>query len=291
MTKVRKVILFFGIALLIFIFEKIIPFNPYYFYKFHFDVTPESANKFINSDPAWMDINAYIAHGGGIGQFTYKNSREAFLDSIHRGFRYIELDLLLTSDGKILAGHDWVTFKQLTSYPEKTDTPLSSEVVRTLKIDGNQTPLFGEEIANLMKKYPNTILVTDKTKDYSELLNQIPYPDRMIVEVFNMRDYLSALEAGVLYPALSAGGYRNAVRALLYDIPIITVDIKHFFDDNVEQKELIKILHDSGVMTMGFFKDFKDRNSPDFFKTYMGSYFDKVYTDSFFPSNRFARGH
>lgn len=280
MTKARKVILFFGIALLIFIFEKIIPFNPYYFYKFHFDVTPESANKFINSDPAWMDINAYIAHGGGIGEFTYKNSREAFLDSIRRGFRYVELDLLLTSDGKILAGHDWVTFKQLTSYPEKTDTPLSSEVVKTLKIDGNETPLLGEDIANLMKEYPYIVLVTDKTKNYSELLEQVPYPERMIVEVFNVGDYLNALEAGIRYPAFSVGSYRSAMRALIYDFPIVTVDIKKFFYD---QSELIKLLHDSGTMTMGFFKDFRDRNDPNFFKKYMGVYLDKVYTDAFYP--------
>ena len=55
----------------------------------------------------------FIAHaGGGFKDITYSNSKESVIKSIEKGFKYIELDLLETSDGFIVAAHDWKTFKK-----------------------------------------------------------------------------------------------------------------------------------------------------------------------------------
>lgn len=49
-----------------------------------------------------------IAHaGGGIDGVKYTNSKEALLQSIDTGYRLIEIDLLVSSDGEILGAHDW----------------------------------------------------------------------------------------------------------------------------------------------------------------------------------------
>ena len=58
----------------------------------------------------------YIAHAGGaIDGIRYTNSKEAILNSISKGAKYIELDLSLTRDGKLVAVHDWHWFNELTN--------------------------------------------------------------------------------------------------------------------------------------------------------------------------------
>jgi len=57
-----------------------------------------------------------IAHaGGGINGLKYTNSLEAMEQSIEHGFKMVELDLLISSDGRIVAVHDWKTFHEMTN--------------------------------------------------------------------------------------------------------------------------------------------------------------------------------
>ncbi|MEM6783472.1 MAG: glycerophosphodiester phosphodiesterase family protein [Bacteroidota bacterium] len=56
--------------------------------------------------------NGFVVHrvahaGGGLDGQTYTNSMEALDQSIARGFVYIELDLLFTTDGYLVCLHDW----------------------------------------------------------------------------------------------------------------------------------------------------------------------------------------
>ncbi|AQT83571.1 hypothetical protein B1222_02595 [Paenibacillus larvae subsp. pulvifaciens] len=49
-----------------------------------------------------------IAHAlGMVGGQDGTNSYEAFLANYKKGFRIFEVDLILTSDGKLAARHDW----------------------------------------------------------------------------------------------------------------------------------------------------------------------------------------
>ena len=62
------------------------------------------------------DKNDIIRHAGGaIDGNTYTNSLEAVLNSIEKGYNFIELDLSLSDDGKIIFIHDWDTFKKQTN--------------------------------------------------------------------------------------------------------------------------------------------------------------------------------
>lgn len=66
-----------------------------------------------------------ILRMGGIGNFTYTNSREAVLDSIQRHFRFIEIDLVKTSDGHLFAAHDWKHFKSLAGFSNNDKSPMA----------------------------------------------------------------------------------------------------------------------------------------------------------------------
>ena len=52
-----------------------------------------------------------IAHAGGeIDGYVYTNSLEALQQAASRGYKFIELDLLLTSDSVLVAAHSWEDF-------------------------------------------------------------------------------------------------------------------------------------------------------------------------------------
>ena len=68
------------------------------------------------------DWQNFIAHAGGAiihegKPYTYSNSKEALLASIHKGYRFIELDLMLDSDGEIFGAHDYAHFYGITNAP------------------------------------------------------------------------------------------------------------------------------------------------------------------------------
>ena len=49
------------------------------------------------------DKEFFIAHAaGGIENYTYTNSKEALLNAIENGYKYIELDLYLTTDSQVV---------------------------------------------------------------------------------------------------------------------------------------------------------------------------------------------
>lgn len=106
---------------------------------------------YVNVNEGYKKNSAYIAHGGGIAEFIYTNCREAIEDSLwNQKFEYIEIDLIETSDGKILGAHDWKHFRGLTGQ-DKNSQPMSSERIKQLLINGKYSPLLGEDINNYME--------------------------------------------------------------------------------------------------------------------------------------------
>lgn len=60
------------------------------------------------------DKNYYIAHAtGAIDGNTYLNCKEALLQSLDKGYKYIELDLAMTADSTIVCAHDWEHFHKI----------------------------------------------------------------------------------------------------------------------------------------------------------------------------------
>ena len=141
----------------------------------------------------------YIAHAGGVIEgHTYTNSKEAVEHAVECGIRYIELDLGLTSDSVLVAVHDWAAFREMTNTPSViTSEPLDKQQFINSKIYNKFTPLTAVDILELLNRYPDIILVTDKISA-PEILN--PYFEkishRVIVECFSESDYYTLSKAG-----------------------------------------------------------------------------------------------
>ena len=182
----------------------------------------------------------FIAHaGGGIVAneskgdiFTYTNSKEALIQSIKEGFRLIELDLALDKDGDIFAAHDYKHFYKITNAPntnnsladylnESAFAPPSKDYIKNAKIYGRFTPLDKDAINTIFSANPSVYLVTDKLQDFSAIENQLNFgKDRIIIEIFALRDYFRARKMGFKYAMFSTSDIALAMR---HKIPFIAI--------------------------------------------------------------------
>ena len=235
--------------------------------------------------------DAYIAHGGGIKEYTYTNSREAVLDSLQKGFIFIEIDILETRepDGKnrLVGAHDWKHFKALLALQgdgeeRKKEKALSIKDIAGRKIRQTQTPLVDNDIARIMQDNPQMILVTDKIGDHDLLLEKIPFPDRMIVEVFSPSAWLEAVQAGVRYPAFCIWNPKNLEQARRFRFPIVTMAASSFFREPALVSQ-IQSLHEAGVTILLFLAGFPEGDSPEFIRRHLGKTVSKIYTDNWSP--------
>lgn len=139
-----------------------------------------------------------IAHAAGsIDGHTYTNSLEALEKSIADGFKYIELDLSVTSDGKVVAVHDWATFHEMTDSVCFDCVPSFSEVEHA-RLYGKYTPLTPRLIDSVWDANPHLILVTDKLDDADMLMKAFPrLRHRLLVECFSKSTAKSLEKAGI----------------------------------------------------------------------------------------------
>lgn len=167
----------------------------------------------------------YIAHGGGaIDGVPVTNSLEAVENSIAHGVKYIELDLQLTSDNKLVATHDWGTFRSQTEGDWGDSEVPSYNEFRKMRICGKYKPMTYQLIDSVFKKNPDLWLVTDKITDLGVMERFLPdLKDRIIVESFSPQQYSEGKNRGFKvfrsYHNLTPGGI-NAVeinsRRLIY---------------------------------------------------------------------------
>ena len=119
----------------------------------------------MEMDYSWVEDTHSVCHAfGGIGEYTYTNSLEAFELNYAAGHRVFEVDFMLTSDNIVVAGHDWNTFYQFTNRTlaeGQEATPLTLEEFQASRIFGQFTPLTWMDIAKLMQEYPDIYIVTD----------------------------------------------------------------------------------------------------------------------------------
>ena len=133
-----------------------------------------------------------------------------------------------------------------------------------------------------MIKNKDIVLVTDKINNFNLLLEEIPFPDRMIVEIFSLSDYVRAIKAGVKYPAYCIWNVDNLYTAKKYKFPIVTLAAWSFFDSK-GKINLVKGLHDEGVVILTFGTGQKYWNDPEWAKNNVGSVFSKMYSDKWSP--------
>jgi hypothetical protein len=189
------------------------------------------------------DAYAYIAHAGGsIDGHSYTNSLEAIHNSIAAGYKLIEIDMIETADGALVGAHDWRQYKKITGFSaaNQTKTPLSFAEFQSQKIYGKYSPLAAKDIREIFTQNTDLILVTDKTNNFQLLLEEFPFNERMIVEIFSHENYFNAIKAGVKNPMLSV-------------------------DDSDED---LRFVHENNVALISVHSDVLAKNTQEFAKLY-----------------------
>lgn len=148
-----------------------------------------------------VNSGGLIAHaGGGINGLKYTNSLEAMEQSIEHGFKMIELDLLISSDGRIVAVHDWKSFHEMTN-SNNTGSISYKEFESKIIYDKYKTLNISTAIDVLDEN--DVVLVTDKIKNLALLSKYIINKDKSIIEVFSIDKYNEAIELGFNNVALN----------------------------------------------------------------------------------------
>jgi len=143
-----------------------------------------------------------IAHAGGaIEGFNYTNSLEALNHAYDQGVRLFEMDILETSDGKLIAAHTWKDFKEMINYKGEIDeSPLTEEEFINSKIHNKFTPMNMDRINEWFKNHPDAILITDKINEPLKIADPqigFHYKERCIMELFSINAIKQAIESGI----------------------------------------------------------------------------------------------
>jgi len=153
-----------------------------------------------------------IAHAGGSVQgYTNSNSLEALEHSAALGFRYIELDMLPTSDGHIALTHDWYHF--FNRVPGAGTQAVPHADFMEYRIFGSFTTLDLPGLIRFLDKHEDIRIITDtKASDYAALYAiTTDFPDhvhRFIPQAYNFASI----------PRIRAMGFEDIILTL-YMLP------------------------------------------------------------------------
>ena len=248
----------------------------------------DDMHRFYVND-GYTSPNAYIAHGGGIRKYVLDNSLEAAQDSIRRGFRFIEFDLLVTSDGHLVGGHSWPDLRKRAHLPAVNE-PMSIDEVIAHSRPGEFSPITSRDICRLLEENPDLTVVTDQIRDYELLLREIPYPDRLIVEILGGRlgacmRYGKAIKAGIKYPSMTVRNLSQMELAYNCNIPIISLGDKHLFNTQ-KGAELVGRIHDKGITILIFSLEGDAYwETEEFVRSHLGKTFSLYYAEKYGPND------
>ena len=218
----------------------------------------------------------FIAHeGGGIDGKTYTNSKEALDQSIQRGYRLFELDLSETTDGNLVAAHDWLSYREKTSDTIHEDKAMTSADYASRKILNSYTPLTSNDIKNYFIHNKNLYFVTDKSNNFALIQSLFPFHDRLFVEVFGIPNYVKAIVYGIQRPMYAMGPVR--LGEFLERVKISILGIKYITANTTTVKrhpELFSRLKEEGVKIFIY-----TSNDPDFITYAIKNYNATIYTD------------
>lgn len=217
----------------------------------------------------WYDVNDMVMHAlGAVDGDTYTNAKEALERSYRDGNRVMECDFALTSDGQIVACHDWEVWNRKTNPDAATEEDYvpSLAVFMQCRIMGKYTPLSGDDIVLFMKEHPDLYIITDtKEADPDKIIegftalvdaavrNECEETlDRMVVQIYH--GYMYDL-VNDIYPfphyiyTLYQEGYRGeadkmreyAKYCVLHNIDVITMNAACY------QEELLEICNRYGL--------------------------------------------
>ena len=226
---------------------------------------PEEAAEPEDSDEEveradWWTVPVFAHALGTVDGRTETNSLDAFLQSYAAGQRVFEVDLQLTSDGHLVARHDW---EQISYYNlEQTYAGVMDwETFKNTPIIFYYTPLDVEGLVSLLQEYPDVYLVTDsKDTDEATVRAQIrefvraigeigdqTLWERIVVQIYHEDMYTWISEEApvtnwifTLYQIITPDYERIGAFCRDHDIPVVTLSTERL------TKEHVEILHRYG---------------------------------------------
>ena len=123
-----------------------------------------AADTLTGDEPYWFERNSIVAHaGGGFEGSTYTNSLDAMEYNYGKGIRVFEVDMIFSSDCKLVCRHDWGVgaynrFKQLYNRMEPI---MSAERFKNTLIMGKYKSMTATDLVMFIKKHPDCYIVTD----------------------------------------------------------------------------------------------------------------------------------
>lgn len=141
-----------------------------------------------------------VAHAGGaIYGYKLTNSLEALEESYNNGFKLIEMDFEWTSDGEVVAIHDWGPMvERLFMIEERI---LSLDEFKNSQVFMDLTLLEFREVIEWFENKEDVFLVTDTKGDNKKLLtciieNHKKSLDKIIPQVYSFEEYHLAKDMG-----------------------------------------------------------------------------------------------
>lgn len=184
--RIRYILIFVGI---VFFLVFVLMISKGFFSKGDFEGGVVSLR---NEDHTFFETKLIAHAGGGIDGLTYTNSLEALESNYEKGFRYFELDFEWTSDGELVAIHNWEnSVRNLFGSSPKI---YSYEEFKEAEMVGNLTQLTFEDVANWIHLNPDAFVITDIKTGNLDALEYIStnYPEiipNLIPQICSFEEY------------------------------------------------------------------------------------------------------
>lgn len=109
-----------------------------------------------------------IAHAGGaVGGNRYLNIIEGWEASVSAGARFIEADMLFTTDNHVVLAHDWDHFHKISG---GTSGPVSLAEFKSRRLYGKYHPSDWNDAQAFLLSHPGVMLISDTKESNSRLL-------------------------------------------------------------------------------------------------------------------------
>lgn len=193
-----------------------------------------------------------VAHAGsGVYGFRYTNSLEALEESYNNGFQLIEIDFEWTSDGKVVAIHDWESM--VARLFEIEPRVLSLKEFKTLETFQDLTLMDLDDLANWLRTKKDVFIVTDVKTDNLEFLSLVSqsYEDiqnQIIPQIYSFEEYEPAKEMGydnIILTSYKSFANDDEIIEFVKENPVFAVTL----DVNRAYSQLPRQLNDLDVFT------------------------------------------
>jgi len=250
------------------------------------DQIPDNAYGMRKDTGETMAVTAprLIAHAGGdIHGIRMTNSRQALDRSYDEGFRFIEVDICLTSDGVPVLLHDWGNANWFAGIKYSTEQPEYEDFKKRTGILGLEF-MDLDMLARWLASHDDAYIITDIKQDNIEILGHIRenYPEaskRIIPQIYSPDEYEPVRELG----------YENIILTL-YRMETVGDDVFEFCSEN----PLFGLTMAKSRAETGLLEKYSELGIPVYVHTIndyneyiklrdSGAY--GVYTDFFEPSN------